>query len=606
MKISLTCRLALAVLGIGLGFAGQMRADVAPGPVTFHEHVAPLLFQHCASCHRPGQSAPFSLLSFADARKRAPELAKVTARHFMPPWLPAPGHGDFLGERRLSEVEIATFARWRDAGAPEGDPRKSPPTPTWATDWQLGAPDLIVKMPIAYTVPASGRDVYRHFILPLALAQRRYVRAWEFRPHSRSVHHAFLRTDRTGEARRRDALDPEPGFPGMDTPVGVEAPSGHFASWQPGAPPRQNPPGLPWVIESGSDLVLQMHLQPLGKTNALQAEIGFYFTDQPPTNQPVKVSLINYGIDLPAGSTQLSVTDELVIPADVDLLGVLPHTHYLGRRIEAWATLPDATRQTLLEISDWDFNWQGDYIYRHPIFLPAGTRLGMRIQFDNSTNNPHNPSSPPRRVQFGLNTTDEMAEVWFQLLPRSAAGSARLSQVNLERTARDTLAFNEQRLRINPNDGPALVNLGRALLAQKRNDEARRRFEQAVQLDPRLDEAHYYLGILHRLRGALDDAEREFGLAIQANPQHARAHGNLGMVHYGLGRYEEAAEHFNEAIRLNGTDSLAHGALGAIRLIQGRNGEAVQLLSRAVQLDPANVDVRKNLELARRRMANRP
>jgi hypothetical protein len=182
----------------------------------------------------------------------------------------------------------------------------------------------------------------------------------------------------------------------MDTPNGVEAPNGHFASWQPGAAPARNPPGLGWTLEPGSDIVLQFHLQPTGRPERFQPELGLYFTDQAPTNRPIKLGLVNYTFEIPAGSTNVTARDECVLPADVDLLGVLPHTHYLGRRVEARAVRPDGTSESLLSIPDWDFKWQGAYLYRDPVFLPAGTRLTMSIRFDNSTNNLRNPFSPPK------------------------------------------------------------------------------------------------------------------------------------------------------------------------------------------------------------------
>lgn len=590
--------LPVAAVAVGIVLSGAAQSD----PVTFHEQVAPVVFRHCAPCHRPGQSAPFPLLNFADAKKHARDLADVTARRFMPPWLPAAGHGEFIGERRLTESEIAVFARWHAAGAPEGDAAKAPPAPVFSTEWQLGQPDLVIRMPAAYTVPAGGRDVYRHFILPLTMTNRRWVRAWEFRPNSRAVHHAFLRLDRSGEARRHDAQDPEPGFPGMDTPNSVESPNGHFASWQPGAVPRQNPPGLPWALEPGADVVMQMHLQPLGKPEPLQAELGFYFTEDPPTNRPVKLSLINYDVDLAPGVTNAVYRDELTLPADADLLGLLPHTHYLGRRVEGLAILPDGVEKSLLLIPDWDFNWQGDYTFRQPVFLPAGTRLVLRVTFDNSTANLRNPANPPVRVQFGLNTTDEMAELWLQLLPRTTNGLAAFSRTNLERTVRDVRSFNLQRLRINAKDAAAMVNLGKAALSQGQRAEAQTQFLRAVETQPELDDAHYFLGLIHRMENNPGAAAREFARTLELNPGHVRAHGNLGLMHLEYNRLERAAEHFAKAVTLDPTDAIAHGMLGTIRLQQGRWAQAERLLARAAELDPSDAEVRKKLETARQRL----
>lgn len=579
---------AVAVISAALGAC----ADPTP---TFHEAVAPILQRHCAECHRPGQSGPFSLLTFADAVKHGREIVEVTGRKTMPPWLPAPQPEGFLGERRLGPEEIALLARWVSGGMPEGDPSKAPRPREWPGEWSDGTPDLIVRMPAAYLVPASGRDVYRHFVLPVSLDRPRHVRQWELRPKSRAAHHAFLRLDSTGEGRRRDAQDAEPGFPGMDTPAGIQAPDGHFSSWQPGAGPRRSRSGMSWTLRPGQDVVLQVHLQPLGKPEPLQMEVGFYFTDEAPIRQPVKLSLIQYGIDLAPGVAGQTVRDELRIPADADLLGVLPHTHYLGRRVEAVATFPDGKTRSIFLIPDWDFNWQGDYAYANPVFMPAGTRLEMRVTFDNSAANPRNPFNPPRPVRFGPDTTDEMAELWLQVLPRAEAGRKAFTALNLERAIRDTLAFNGERIRIDPRDASAHVNRGRALMAAKRPAEAAEEFRQALEIDPRLDEAHYYQGLGHRMKGETDAAIAAFRRALEANPNHVRAHGNLGLLEAEAGHEEAAAVEFAAAVRLDPTDALAMSMLGLIRYQQGRLPEARPLLEKAAALDPSDAQVREAL-----------
>ncbi len=573
---------------------------------SFHEDVQPLLYAHCAVCHRPGQSAPFSLLTYEDAAKHAPEIVDQTARRIMPPWLPEAQQHSFVGERRLSDAQVAVFAEWVKAGKQRGDPAKAPPAPKWPEDWALGKPDLVLRMPVPYAVPATGRDVYRHFVLPAPVDRVRYVSAWEFRPKSRAAHHAFVRLDRSGEGRRRDALDPEPGFPGMDTPESIRSPDGHFASWQPGTGVRVSPTGLPWKLEPGSDVVIQMHLQTLGRVEPLQVELGLYFTETPPTNQPVKLGLVNYDIDLPPGATNVVATDEFVLPADADALGVLPHTHYLGRRVEARAVLPSGSEVHLLTIPAWDFKWQGDYTLRDPVFLPAGTKVRMRVTFDNSTGNPWNPSVSPKHVRFGPNTTDEMAEVWVQVLPRDASGKAAFDRVNLDRALRDSVLFSRERIRIDPKDGVAYVNLGRAQLGQRKHAEAFANFRKAVEVAPELDDAHYYLGLMNRLGGRPAEAAALFRKAIALNPDHARAHGNLGVVEAESGQVESAAGHFVVALRLNPSDALANAMLGMIRAQQGRNAEAETLLQRAVELDPNDREAANALRVVRSRKQPSP
>lgn len=570
----------------GCLFVFGITACAAVGDPAYHEDVEPIIMAQCAPCHRPGESGPFPLLTYADVRKRIDEIVEVTERGYMPPWLPALQTNSFIGERRLAPEQVALLKRWRAVGVPEGDPAKAAPAPKWSDGWQLGTPDLVIRMPAPFTVPGEGKDVYRHFVVPVGITNRRHVAAWQFRPNSRTVHHAFVRTDRTGEARRRDASDPEPGFPGMDTPPGVVSPNGHFASWQPGAAPTRNPEGLSWSLEPGTDLVIQAHLQPSGKPEPLQFEFGFWFTDKAPTNQPIKVGLVNYGFEIPAGATNVVVTDDIVLSGDCDLLGVLPHTHYLGRRIEGIAYLPDGTRSQLLLIPEWDFNWQGAYHYRQPVFLPIGTRIEMRFTFDNSGSNPRNPFDPPRTARFGLNTTDEMAELWLQLLPRTPADATRMNATVLERTAREVVAYNRQRLRINPADATAYVNIGKASLSRRAYAEAKGLFEKALSLNPDLDEALYNLALVHRVQGRKADAMRQFLRCIEANPGHARAYGNIGLLLTEAGQLDKAAGYFQEAIRLDATDGLANGMLGQIRFQQGKFAEAEPFLVRAVEIDP--------------------
>lgn len=395
--------LALLVAGVAAGwFAWQQRqapARYTPRPrgtVTFNKDIAPIVFGHCAGCHRPGEAAPFPLLNYGDVNKHAAQIAEVTRSGFMPLWLPEDGHIELLGRRGLSVGQRGLIQQWVAEGAPEGRAEDLPPLPKWSEGWQLGAPDLVVRMPEAYTLPAEGRDVYRNFVIPVPTKSARQVRGIELRPSSKAVHHAFIRFDRTDECRQQDAQEPGPGFAGMTVPSSAYSPAGQFLGWQPGRGPSLAPEGLSWELPAGVDLVLLMHLQPRGKPELIQASVGFYFTDTLPTNTPAKLSLKVYDIDIPTGATHYEVEKSLKLPLDVDLLATLPHAHYLGRRLEAFARLPDGTRRTLLLIPEWDFNWQSDFRFARPVFLPKGAELGVNFTYDNSTNNARNPQHPPR------------------------------------------------------------------------------------------------------------------------------------------------------------------------------------------------------------------
>lgn len=533
-----------------------------PGAVTFNKEIAPIVFNHCAGCHRPGQPAPFSLLTYGDVKKRAKQIADATTRRIMPPWLPEPGHGEFVGERRLSAEQIGLIQQWEAEGAAEGNPSDLPLVPAWSDEWRFAKPDLVVTMPQAYTLPVEGKDVYRNFVIQIPIAKTHYVQAVEFRPgNTRIVHHAFLRIDPTKESRQLDDRDPEPGFGGIHVPRGAQSPDGHFLSWQPGKVPNKGVEGLSWVLEPGTDLVLQMHMQPSGKPEVIQSSIGIYFTDKPPSLLPFKIRLISFDIDIPAGQKDYVVRDSFVLPVDAEVIGVLPHAHDLGKDLRTFATLPDGTKKWLLRIKEWDFNWQGDYRYVRPVFLPKGTTLSMEFSYDNSSDNPRNPHQPPQRVQYGLQSTDEMAELWFQVLLRDRKDLESMARGYQPKVAKDVMAYNLFLLRSNPNDARVRTELGKALLAMNKDAEATTHLRAAVQADPQYDEPRYYLGLLFRTQRNFAQAKAEFEAAIRLNPDNFKAHGNLGLIYLEQGNLEQGEAHLRSALRINPNDVVAKESL---------------------------------------------
>ena len=261
--------------------------------LSFNKDIAPIVFQNCASCHRPGQSAPFSLLTYSDVKKHGQQIVEVTGRRYMPPWLPQPGYGEFVGVRRLTAEQMARIERWLLEGAVEGDVADLPPLPQWSADWQLGVPDLVIQIPQPYALAADGRDVYRNGVVPIPNAMRRFVRGVEFQPgNSKVMHHAFINVDETRQSRRLAESHNPPGFDGMELPDSAVMPGGQLLGWQPGKVPRFSPEGLAWLLKTNVDLVLQMHLHPSGKPERVQPSVGFYFTDQVPTNQLNKLSIL--------------------------------------------------------------------------------------------------------------------------------------------------------------------------------------------------------------------------------------------------------------------------------------------------------------------------
>jgi hypothetical protein len=403
--------------------------------ITFSEHVAPIIFNRCASCHRPGEGAPFSLLSYEDVRKRGKLITSVTQNRYMPPWHGQSEMGTFRDDRRLTDEQIRTIQDWVQIGMPEGDAAKTPPLPKFTPGWRLGQPDLVVRMNEAFEIPADGPDIFRNFVVKLNLNQDQWVKAIEFRSSANSSHHALFFLDQTGTAARLDNEDPQPGFRGMNflgTEAGasprdrleqfLRARAGGLGGWAVGAGPRVLPEGLARSLPKGSDLVLQMHFHPTGKTESEQASIGFYFAAAPPQRTLTALQLPPVfgalaGINIPAGEKRYVIRDSFTLPIDVEVIGGGAHAHYLATDMRLTATLPDGQRRELLGIPDWKFNWQEAYYFNEPVRLPKGTRLDVEIAYDNSTDNPDNPNHPPRRVTFGQQSTDEMGAVTIEIVP---------------------------------------------------------------------------------------------------------------------------------------------------------------------------------------------
>jgi mono/diheme cytochrome c family protein len=409
-------------------------------PVTFSEHVAPIVFNRCATCHRPGEAAPFSLLSYEDVRKRGKLIANVTQTRYMPPWLGTSEMGSFRDDRRLTDAQIQVIQQWVQAGMPEGDTSKMPKIPTFTPGWQLGKPDLVVQMPEAFEIPADGPDVFRNFAIPLNVSRNQWVRAVEFRSSAKASHHALFFLDQTGEARKADEADPRPGFVGMNFLGAGAAARGAvgqrqgrglagllggrlgLGGWAVGGTPSGLPEGLARPLPMGSDLILQMHFHPTGKVEREQATLGIYFAEKPPTRTltalqmpPVFGALA--GIDIPAGDKQYTIRDSFTLPIDAEVVSAGGHAHYLAREMRMTATLPDGQKKELFDIPDWKFNWQERYYFRSLVRLPRGTRLDVEVSYDNSSGNPNNPSNPPKRVTFGEQSTDEMGAVTIEMVP---------------------------------------------------------------------------------------------------------------------------------------------------------------------------------------------
>lgn len=405
-----------------MGIAGLLAFFLSAQAPTFSHDVAPLLYARCASCHRDGGVAPFPLMTYAAASKRAKLIATVTTKRYMPPWLPAEPR--FQHEARLSAAEIALLSAWAAAGAPEGNPRETPAPPKFSDGWALGKPDLEVAMPAAFEVPPDGPDLYQCFVIPAPGPKNQWVRAIDVRPgNAKVVHHVIVFQDTTRSARKRDT---GAGYSCFGTPGFL--PARGLGGWTPGALPFKMPEDIPTLFHGGGDIVLQIHYHPTGKPETDRTRLALYFTPNAPARRLMDVPLGSNRIDIPAGDAAFKVTDHFTVPVDVDAIGVIPHAHYVCKTMYVYAVLPDGTRRTLLRIPDWNFNWQRQYRYAAPIRLPADTRIEMEFSYDNSAANPRNPNSPPKRITWGPATTDEMAGTHLEVIPVRTDDAEELSQ----------------------------------------------------------------------------------------------------------------------------------------------------------------------------------
>ena len=429
-------------------FLAALAGAVCPlsAQVTFSENVAPIIHRRCTGCHRPGEAAPFSLISYDDVAKRGKLIATVTASRLMPPWRAEPASYPYKDSRRLTDEELATIQAWVKEGMPPGDPLKAPTPPKFPDGWQLGTPDLIVKMEKGFAVPAEGADIYRYLRIPLNLPDDKWVQAIELRPSARKVvHHVLYFADSSEDAKKIEAGQEAGGSSGAGMKFTRSmVPLGGVAV---GAQPHLLPGGLALKLPKGTDLMFQYHFHPIGKEETEQSTIGLYFAKKAPEHTlanvqlPVTYSLFS-GLDIAPGQKDFRVRDSFVLPVDVQAVSIGAHAHYIGKTMKMTATFPDGSVKTLLDIKDWDFAWQDRYFFQDPILLPKGTKLDSEVSWDNSEENPKNPSRPAIPVRWGEQTKDEMGAVTLQVYPAAESDLAILQrkyQEHVATTARERI-----------------------------------------------------------------------------------------------------------------------------------------------------------------------
>jgi hypothetical protein len=382
--------------------------------VTYAEQIAPIIYKHCATCHRSGEIAPFPLANYAEVKSHGSLIKYVTGIEYMPPWKPQKHLREYRNQNFLSADEIAQIAQWVDGGMPRGDISKEPPFPVFPSGSQIGHPDLVVSFAKKYLHKGNGVDEYRYFVIPTNLTEDKYLVGLEVRPgNTKVVHHTLIWADSTSTSRDADAATPEYGFEGSGSAV-----AGQLNNQLPGYVPGQKPilftDGLAMRIPKGSDLLLQMHYAPSATDEWDSTSINLFFAKTPPTRRvesyvmlPIPGVLQNDVFIIPPNQVK-QFHGKITLPFDVTFLGLAPHCHLLGKDWQVYAILPDGTRLDAININTWDFNWQGSYYFKKPLILPRGTEIHALATYDNTTDNPNNPNNPPKIISWGEKTSDEM------------------------------------------------------------------------------------------------------------------------------------------------------------------------------------------------------
>jgi hypothetical protein len=409
-------RLQPFVLGVMCGIA-SLAASNAPS-VTFTKDVVPVLQKNCQGCHRPGEAAPFSLLTYEQARPWAKAMKEAVLLKKMPPWFADPHYGKFSNDRSLSQKEIDTLAAWADAGAPQGDPKDLPPPVKFVEGWRIPTPDVVFEMQRNFEIPATGTIDYQYIVVPTGFREDKWVQLAEARPGNRVlVHHiiAFIR-----EPDSKWLKDAKPGVPFVpkkheDGKDDDDDGLGEFlVGYAPGTLPEVLAPGQAKLVKAGSDVVFQMHYTANGKSGTDRSKVGFVFAKEPPRQRVFTLASANGKFKIPPGDGNHRVDSSFELGTDVTLTAMLPHMHLRGKDFEYRVIYPTGETETILRVPNYSFSWQLSYYPVKPIVLPKGTKIDCTAHFDNSPNNPANPDAT-KEVAYGDQSWEEMMIGFFNV-----------------------------------------------------------------------------------------------------------------------------------------------------------------------------------------------
>jgi hypothetical protein len=420
----------MRTLAVALVLSVCATAATNESGVTFNKQVLPILEKRCQDCHRPGEAAPMSLLSYQDARPWAKAIRQAVVTKKMPPWFADPKYGHFSNDRSLSQAEIDTLVAWVDGGAKEGDSQDAPPPRKFVEGWDIGQPDLVLQMPNAFHVPAKGSVEYQYVIIPTGLTEDKWVMASEVRPTNRAVMHHVITSIR--EPGSKWMADEQPGVVFVP-PKGSRAGQlleGGLSGYVPGQ--ALPPPGSPrraTLLKAGSDIVFQLHYTPNGTPVEDQTKIGIVFAKEPPAERLMGGNSAAFRFAIPPGDDNYEVEASSTVPYDCDLFSMMPHAHLRGKSFEYRIVRPDGTSETVLSVPHYDFHWQLTYYLEQPIHLPKGTKIEVTAHYDNSVNNPNNPDAT-KEIHWGEQTWEEMMMGYYSVIvnPKDAPVNAPRAQ----------------------------------------------------------------------------------------------------------------------------------------------------------------------------------
>ncbi len=388
------------------------------GNVTFTKDVAPIIQKNCQGCHRPGEAAPFSMLTYAETKPWAGAMKDAVSQRIMPPWFADPHYGKFSNARSLSQKDIDTIAAWADAGAPEGDPKEMPAPREYTSGWAIPKPDVVFEMPLTYHIPARGVIDYQKIIIPTGFTEDKWVQFAEARPDNRAhVHHiiAYIREPGShwleGEKPGVFFVAPKPKDENADTSA---LPSDFLVGYAPGQPAEMLAPGQAKLVKAGSDIVFEIHYTTDGTPGTDRSKVGLVFAKEPPQERVLTLSATNGTFVIPPGDPDHRVDSEFTVNTQVTLLSLHPHMHGRGKDFEYRVVFPSGESETLLRVPHYNWHWQLWYTLAEPIVLPKGTKIECTAHFDNSANNPDN-ADPTKEVRWGDQTWDEMMVGFFNL-----------------------------------------------------------------------------------------------------------------------------------------------------------------------------------------------